>query len=420
MATTEACEGSAQEIGATYNPFDQQFLDNPHPIYERIHAVAPVCWSEAFESWLVTRYDDVTAAVNNPVFSSRNKSGPMPPSEVLEELEHGFPMAGMLYGTDPPEHTRLRTLVQAALSPELVADFEPTVRATANRVLDGFIHDRRADLYTQFVQPYTDYSILDFVGVPREDHARVWDWHHTWERIFIPGREPEDQRAETRRVVQYQHYYAAMIDARRMTPRRDLVTALVEARADGWEPLTTAEIVWELIELVGAAGNTTYGMANVLLRLLQDTQRWRTLRGDYEALTASIEEGMRVESPVLGCARETTEPVEIGGVPLPEGAPVLIAFAAANHDASVFVDSNRFDTQHGDTVPQLTLGRGSHYCVGARLARLMMRVASEVLLARLPTAHFADDFVPEFYAPYPFLRCVSSLPVAWDAAENCM
>jgi cytochrome P450 len=405
---------ATDDAAAAYDPFDQQFLDDPHPVYDRIHNEAPVCWSDAFESWLVTRYDDVASAVNNPVFSSRNKSGPMPPAEVLEELEKGFPMTGMLYGTDPPEHTRLRALVQAAITAELVADFEQPLRATANQVVYRFFYEGEADLYERFVKPYTDFAILDFVGVPREEQPRVWSWHRTWESVFIPGSEPEDQRAGARQVVDYQNYYAAMIESRRAKPRDDLVSALTHAQAEGWEPLSTGEIVWELVELVGAAGNTTYGMANVLLRLLQDGPRWRTLSENPALVPAAVEEGMRVESPVLGCARETTEPVELGGVQLPEGAPVLIAFAAANHDGDAFDDAERFDPRRRGARPQVTLGRGPHYCVGARLAKLMIVVAAQVLGERIPTAHLPDGYVPEFYAPYPFLRSVAALPARWE------
>jgi cytochrome P450 len=418
MSLTTPHETRSSDPGAAYDPFDQQFLDDPHPTYERIHKEAPVCWSDAFESWLVTRYEDVATAVNDPVFSSRNKSGPMPPVEVLEELERGFPMQGMLYGTDPPEHTRLRTFVQAALTAELVAEFEPSLRATANQVVYRFIEDGEVDLYEQFVKPYTNFAILDFLGVPRKDHERVWNWHYTWESLFIPGSEPDDQRAGARRVVDYQNYYAAMIESRRLTPRDDLVTALASARSEEWEPLTTAEIVWELIELVGAAGNTTYGMANVLLKLLQASDWWPTLADNPALLDHAVEEGMRVESPVLGCARETTKPVEVGGVELPAGAPVLIAFAAANHDGAAFSAPEHFDPEREASRPQMTLGRGPHYCVGSRLARLMITIAAQTLSERLPTARLKDGYVPKFYAPFPFLRCVESLPTQWKGGAG--
>jgi cytochrome P450 len=411
MASTQK---ASAELGDAYNPFDQRFLDEPHRVYHALHREAPVCWSDHFEAYLITRYEDVVRAANDPVFSSYGNSGPSPPTEVQEELQTAFPLTKMLYSTDPPEHTRLRTLIQGALSARLVESFEPAMRSAANEVVDTFAGAGRAELYHDYVQPLNDVAILDFVGVPREDHEQVWDWHHTWERLFIPGREPEDLRAQARRVVTYQHYYAKLGEDRRVNPRDDLVTALVNARADGHEPLTTGEIVWGLFEIVGAAGNTVYGMANVLLKLLDDQELWERLVRDRSLLPAAVEEGMRVESPVLGIARETAEPLEIGGTELPQGTPVLLAYGAANHDEDTFEKPERFDPTRKNVGRQVTLGRGPHYCAGAKLARLMITVAADVLLDRLPTARFEDGYEPAFYAPFPFLRSIASLPVRWD------
>ena len=401
------------DIGARYNPFDQEFLNNPHPVYSKIHQEAPVCWSDAFESWLVTRYDDVVGAVEDPVFSSHSKTGPMPPMEVLEELAAGFPMTEMLYGTDPPEHTRLRALIQNAMSSDLLAAFGPRMKQLAEGVIASFAADGRADLYERYVHPLTDGAILDFVGVPAADREQVMTWHRMWERLFIPGQEPEDLRSGTREVVKYQHYHAKMVEYRRADPRDDLYTTIGRARAPGHEPLTDAEIVWGLIELIGAAGNTTYGMANVLLHVLRDEARWDRLRSDRSLVPAAVEEGMRVESPVLGCARETACPVEIGGVQLPAGAPVLIAFAAANHDGDVFGAAGEFDIDRANAGRQVTLGRGPHYCIGARVARLMIGRAVEGLLDHIPAVRLDDGYEPEFYAPFPFLRSVARLPAHW-------
>jgi cytochrome P450 len=414
MAQTDTTAGAA---GAAYDPFSQSFLDDPHPVYDQLHRDAPVAWSETFESWIVTRYDDVVHAVTSTEFSSHGKSGPMPPAEVLEELAAGYPMTEMLYSTDPPEHTRLRTLITHALSNRLAEAVEPSLRATAHEIVDGFAAQGHTDLYESYVKPLTDTAIFDVVGVPREDHPRALDWQRTWESLFIPGREPDDLRSETRKVVAYEHYLAGLATERAQAPREDLVSALVHARVPGFEPLEMAEIVWGLIEIIGAAGNTTYGMANALFRLLEDRAAWEELARDRAGLAAAVEEAMRVESPVLGCARETACPVEIGGVQLPEGAPVLIAFAAANHDEAAFSKASRFDPDRANLSRQLTLGRGPHYCVGARLARTMITVAADALLDRLPDVRFVDDYKPKFYAPYPFLRSIAALPVRWTATR---
>lgn len=404
-------------LGDAYNPFDQGFLDDPHPVFDALHREAPVCWNEHFEAYLITRYEDVVEAVNSASFSSEGKSGPAPPIEVLEELAAGYPMTEMLYSTDPPEHTRLRALIAGALSQKLVESFVPAYTRTAHDIVDGFAAAGRADLYQDYVEPLLDTAILDFVGVDREDQAEVRGWHHTWESLFIPGREPDDLRSEARNVVRYQHYLAGLAEQRRAEPRDDLMTALVNARAAERAPLTTAEIVWGTIEIVGAAGNTHYGMANVLLRLLEDPARWEAIRHDRTLLDAAVEEGLRVESPVLGCARETAEPVEIGGVQLPRGAPVLIAFAAANHDGGAFPRADCFMAERDNVSRQVTLGRGPHYCVGARLARMMIAVAADVLMTRVVHVGLEKGWQPVFEAPFPFLRSVATLPVRWPVAR---
>lgn len=406
------------DVGARYNPFDPAFLNDPQQVYQEMHEQAPVAWSEAFEAYVVTRYEDVVNIVDNPKFTSEGKDGPMPPMEVLEELAKGYDLEHMLYSTDPPVHTRLRTLIQAAMPARLLTVLEEKTRQNANHVVDTLLADGKADLYPQYVNPVTDTAILDYVGVPREDQARIMELHKTWERLFIPGAEPDELRLATRNVVGYQHYWAEQLELRRTDPRDDFLTGLVQATAEGFEPLTIGEMVWGTIEVVGAAGNTTYGMANVLYRLLQDPERWEALKADRSLLDGAVEEGMRVESPVLGCARETTTEVELGGVTLPAGAPVLISFAAANLDKSTFADADKFELTRQNSARQVTLGRGGHYCIGARVGRLMIRVAADVLLDRLPNARFVDGYVPEFYAPFPFLRCISALPVTWDHAES--
>jgi cytochrome P450 len=407
------------EFGAKYNPFDPGFINDPGQVYQQLHSEAPVCWSDAFQSYVVTRYDDVVNIVDNPKFTSEGKDGPEPPAEVMEELAKGFMLEHMLYSTDPPVHTRLRTLIQSAMPARLLPVLEAKIREKANSVIDTFAADGKVDLYPQYVHPVTDTAILDYIGVPREDQAEVMGWHKTWESLFIPGAEPDELRNSTRNVVGYQHYLHDLVQKRRTDPRDDVATGFARAsseRIDDYEPLSEGEVVWGLIEVIGAAGNTTYGMANVLFRLLQNQDNWNALLTDRGLLDGAVEEGLRVESPVLGCARETTTEVELGGVKLPAGAPVLISFAAANLDQQAFAEAGEFDLARKNAARQVTLGRGGHYCIGARVGRLMIKTAADVLLDRLPTARFVEGYVPEFYAPFPFLRCVASLPVQWNGS----
>jgi cytochrome P450 len=135
------------ELGDAYNPFDQAFVDEPHRVYGALHRKAPVCWSDHFEAYLITRYEDVVRAVNDPAFSSQDNSGPAVPIEVVEELERGFPFTKMLYSTDPPEHTRLRALIHEALSGRVVQWVQASMRAAAHEGVGRFAGAGGAALY---------------------------------------------------------------------------------------------------------------------------------------------------------------------------------------------------------------------------------------------------------------------------------
>lgn len=404
-------EQAAEQIGGQYNPFDPAFLEDPQPVYARLHREAPVCYSDLFESWLITRYADLVDALDRDVLRARSgKMGPAPPDEVTAEMAKGCPRAEVLYDSDGPEYARLRTLVDAALSSQLVASLEPIARAVAVELVDA-LGSGGADLISDLVEPFADRTILDFMGVPQADHGRVRTWNHDSMTMFIPGNDVASQIAAARGVVAYQRYNLELIAARRSEPRGDIVTALAQARVDGLEPLSDVEIVWELIELTGVAGNTASGLGNVLLQLLSAPERWDAL-GDHPGLVpTAIEEALRVECPVLGSAREARETLEIGGVTVPAGAPVLLAYAAANHDADEFAAPDSFDPSRPNVEHHLTMGRGNHSCVGAPVARMQMRVAIEELSQRLPRLRLADGFEPEFTAPFPFLRTVQRLPV---------
>ncbi len=403
------------QIGAGYNPFDPEFLANPYPRIQQIHEDAPVCRSELFGSWLITRYDDLAFAADDPIFGSHNKFGPPPAPEILAELEQGYALTTTLFESEYPDRARLRSLIEAAITPELVESFEPSFRATADSLVATFAGAGHADLHERYVEPLAEAGLLDFVGVPREDHARAAAWTGNWAQLFMPARNLEEQIAGAREVVACQRYYQSLIDERAKDPRPDVITALMNARAAGVEPLTPAEIVWELMELIGAGGNTTYGMANVILQVFIDPERRDALLAEPGLVGAAVHEGLRVETPILGGPRASRAAVEVGGVELPEGSPVLLAFAAANLDRKVFPDPDRFDPRRENVDQHVAMGRGRRSCVGARLGHLMIRVAVESLLEHLPRLEFDDGFEPQFEAPYPFLRCVSSLPMHWDA-----
>jgi cytochrome P450 len=414
---------------AEYDPFDAEALKDPYPVWTRLRRESPVYRSpmpsdgwmvadpgNAAEVFLVTRHKDVAYALEHPEkFSSADdKNGPEVPAEVLEELASGLPLSSTLYNTDPPKHTRMRTLVQMAMSPARVAENEPTTRRTAYALADQLPRDG-AELLSAYIRPFANASLLDFLGIPREDHDRVLAWNRLWEELFIPGKPPDDQRRAARQVVAYQRYYAQAVEDRQRTPRPDLLTRMAQARTGGGDRLTMAEIAWCLMELISAgAANTVDGLANVLLVLLSVPERRAAVAADRSLLPGAVEEGLRLEGPTQWLPRTAAADVELSGVPIPKGSTVMLMYQAANRDPEMYPDPDEYLPGRKNVKKHLAYGRGVHYCIGAGWSRMAIRVGIEALIDRLPGIRLDEGYEPEFYLPIPVLRCVRELPVNWS------
>lgn len=415
-----------------YDPFDPGAVKDPYPAWARLRREAPVYRSpmrsdgwmvadpdSAAAVFLVTRHADVAYVLEHPeLFSSADdKNGPEVGAEVHEELARGLPLSSTLYNTDPPEHTRMRTLVQMGMSPPRVAENEPATRRTA-RALAERLSGGRAELLDAYIRPYANASLLDFLGIPAPDHDRVLTWNRLWEELFIPGRPPEDQRRAAQQVVAYQQYYTDAVQERKRAPRPDLLTRLARARTDDGAELSMAEIAWCLMELISAgAANSVDGLANVLLILLSEPGRWAAVAADRGLLTAAVEEGLRLEGPTQWLPRTAAADVELGGELIPEGSTVMLMYQAANHDPEVFPEPDQYRPERKDVKKHLAYGRGVHYCIGAGWSRMAIRAGIEALIDRLPGISLAPGYEPEFYLPIPVLRCVRELPVTWKVAQ---
>ncbi|GAB3153980.1 cytochrome P450 [Micromonospora sonneratiae] len=415
----------------TYDPFDPELIQDPHPFYHRIRQLAPVfpssmssdMWmvsDEAAKVYVVTRYDDLAYVLEHPeLFPSGNKTGPEDPPEVTEELARGIPKAKTLYDSDQPGHTRLRTLMQGAWSSQRVEQFAPRIRDWAGKAIDGFAGTGSAELFAEYADVVMDHAILDFLGIPSEDHEQVHAWDKLWVKVFIPGHPPEDQRAAAREIVEYQRYLERLFNDRRENPRDDVASALVHATTDDGDRLTMAELVWGLMEMYGAGyGNTAEGLANMLFLLLHEPQRWEELLQQRELLADAVEEGLRMEGPVQWLSREAAQDTELGGVTIPKGSTVMVLYSAANRDPEAFPEPDEFcPARRGATrtgAKHVAHGRGIHYCVGAGWSRVAIRAGVEALMDRLPDVRLRADFTPEFHLPEPMVRCVKALPAVWQ------
>jgi cytochrome P450 len=406
------------EMGSGFNPFDASFLADPHAFFARVRRDAPVCHNAFLDTWIVTRYEDAMRVLgDHEAFSSDNKIGPMSswPEEVAEFLgKEGYPVAAQLFGTDPPVHTRIRTLFLEGFTPHRIAALEPSIRAFAHELLDKIADDGVAELRASYTHPLPRTIILDLIGVPREDHAQLELWHEAWGGLYAPGAPVKALLASARQVVDYQRYYAGKIAYRRANPGDDLISALVTARREGIEPLQDGELIWQLMGLLAAGHETTTNaLTGLLVELLTDREQWQQMVADPRRVEAVVEEGIRMANPVLGLPRVTTKDVDFGGTTVPEGAQLLVSFASANRDLPEASDPDTFNPDRTNVAKHIAFGWGVHYCIGARLARMQLRVALEVLAERLPDLRLKPGVKSE-YAPHPFLWGPSRLEVEWN------
>jgi cytochrome P450 len=366
----------------------------------------------------VTRYDDIVAILRDPdTFSSRDTIPTHPDMEPeVQAALRGYRHPKHLINSDPPEHARLRGLVNHGFAPRRVAALEPAIREVAGALIAGFQSDGRADLVEQLAYPLPLTVILRMLGIPPADmdackrmSRDITPW--AWGAATLPT----DVLVECARgMVAFQEYSTALVAARRHEPQDDLISHLVSAHEDGRAALSDDEIVELLPGLILAGHETTANLiTNTVRLLLCDTDQWDALDVSPELIPAAVEEGLRCDTSVNGMIRTVTRDATIGGTPLREGDRLFLLFGSANHDESQYFQSEQFRVPRPDNEPpHLAFGRGIHYCIGAPLARLEARVALELMRSSLANMRLASG--PLDHYPNFLFRGYKRLDVLWD------
>ncbi|HEU4405367.1 MAG TPA: cytochrome P450 [Polyangiaceae bacterium] len=394
-------------------------LEDPYPLYAKARREAPVFYSPVFDLWFVTAYRDAKAIVRDPArFSSHYliRTPQNPPPEVAAVLAEEVAEIPMLVNDDPPAHTRVRALVSKAFLPQRIAAMEPRVREIAERHIDAFAAEGSADVIARFAYPLPMQVICEIVGLPVSGMDDIKRWCNDLIALTAMYTSAEQKVAAARGSVAFQRWLGGIVDARRAAPTGDLLSALIEARVEGQAPLSREEIVSLLITLIFGGHETTTNMiGNALLLLFANPGALAAVKNDRGLLPAAVEESLRMDASIQGMMRTTTEPVELGGVALPKGAKVFVLFAAANRDPAEFPEPDAFELRRPNVESHLAFGRGIHFCMGAALARLEIRVALEALFARLPDLRLAPG-QPYLYVPTFMHRGPKQLRLTWGPA----
>jgi cytochrome P450 len=406
------------EASPVFNPFLPENVTDPYPLYARLRRDAPVSFSAMLNMWVVSRHEDISAILRAPErFSSGDVLRPPLdlPAEVQAILAADYLPEYPLLGSDPPAHGPLRSFVGKTFTPRRVAESEPWVRRTAEELVDSFAGEGRADLVARYTVPFALRVMAQTFAIPLDDMIRIKGWCDH-ESLFLAAQLPPDQLAPyAHSIVALRRYLHAMIESRRQSASDDLVTALVRAQSEGGVggvQLETKELA-SMISVLIFAGHetTTNALGNILLLLSQHPEVWNAMRRDPSCIPAVVEEGLRAAAPVMAMMRTSVTDTEVGGAAVPAGARMLLLFASANRDERVFPDPDRFDPTRPNLEQQLAFGRGIHFCVGASLARMELRVALETLVARLPALRLE---APPVFLPELIHRGPKRLEIAWD------
>jgi cytochrome P450 len=360
-----------------YDPYAYATHEDPYPIYAALRARAPVYRNDRLGFWALSRHADVLAAFRDPArFSSRHGVSLDPAAS------HPGAQATMSFlAMDPPRHTRMRALVSRGFTPRRIAALEPRIRALALRYLERVAADGRCDFIRDVAGRLPMDVISEMLGVPEADRDRLRALADT-----VVHREEgvtDVPAAGMEAAARLLRYLNDLVAARRRQPRDDLTGALLVAEIDG-DRLSDMEVVGFLFLMIIAGNETTTKLlGNALYWLWRNPGERRKVGADPGLIPAWIEETLRYDGSTQALARTLAADVELHGARLRAGDRVVLLVGSANRDERVFPDPDRFDVAR-DTAAMLSFGQGTHFCLGAALARLEARVALEEVQARLP------------------------------------
>jgi cytochrome P450 len=352
---------------------------------------------DAAPVFFVYRYDDIARVLrDSDTFSS---------GHIIDLIMGPVMGEHIMLGMDGERHRRYRSLVSMAFRNKALARWEDELVGTvANELIDRFADRGRAELVREFTFPYPTKIIAGLLGLPRDDYKQFQRWS-----IAILGflSKPEEAIAASQEVKQY---VAGILADRRRHPCQDLITDLADAELDG-ERLSDEEIFSFVRLLLPAGVETTYrSLGNLLFTLLSHPDQLEAVRAERSLVQQTIEESLRLETPLLNITRLATTDTELSGVHVPAGSTIMLMLAAANREEDRFSDPDAFDTWRAEPKAHISFGHGAHVCLGIHLARLEMRVALNLLLDRLPGLRL-DPTADDPHIRGQVFRSPTSLPV---------
>jgi cholest-4-en-3-one 26-monooxygenase len=386
----------------------------PHAWLAYLRRHDPVHWQDEQGGpgfWAVTRYEDCVKVNRDYERFSSAARGTMP----FEMSDDDVAQQGlMMLNMDPPLHTRYRRLVNKGFTPRMVRDLEENIHRVTDRILDDVIETGEADFVTQLSAELPLQVIAELLGVPQEDRHRMFEWSNS----MVGSEDPEYQAQADQALVAAMELYAyaaELFATKRIDPHADLMSALTTVEVEG-EHLSDMELELFFLLLTVAGNETTRNlMSGAMHAFFEHPDQWERLVADRNLLPTAVEEMLRFVTPVMNFRRTAMCDLTLGATKVAEGDKVVFFHASANRDEDVFENPDSFDVSR-DPNPHIAFGGGgAHFCLGANLARMEIRVMFEHLLDRMPDIRQAGD-VQRLQSQ--FINGVKHLPVAFTPAAR--
>jgi cholest-4-en-3-one 26-monooxygenase len=382
------------------------YAGDPHPAYQWLRDEAPAYWDPVNQIWGISRYEDVLSIERDTArYSSARGSRPL------------IEMSASMINRDDPRHQQQRKLVSGRFSPRAVRRHEKRVRAIATELVSAAAAKGTVEVVTEIAAPMPAMVIAELLGFGHDQWRKCMEWsERTMSSAGFRDDDPRQPAGSPAAIGEFAAAFAELIEARRRDPRDDLVSAWVHGTIDG-EPLDLPEIIQEgLLLLDGGAETTRSVIGQTVWNLARFPDQRQILLADPSVIQATaVEEFIRYATPILNMRRTVVSGHELRGQQLREGDQVLLMYGAANTDDRAFSEPRRFDMtrRHNHHV---AFGFGTHFCLGANLARLELRVLFEELLGAAPGIRLAPGSEPEF-APGYFTRTLHELWVEFSPAR---
>ncbi|PGR71534.1 cytochrome P450 [Bacillus thuringiensis] len=391
-----------------------QFKEDAYEIYKESRKKQPILFVNQVEigkEWLITRYEDALPLLKDNrlkkdwtnVFSQDIKN-------MYLSVDNSDHLTTHMLNSDPPNHSRLRSLVQKAFTPKMIAQLDGRIERIADDLISDIERKGILNLVDDYSFPLPIIVISEMLGIPKEDQAKFRIWSHA---VIASPETPEEIKETEKQLSEFITYLQYLVDMKRKEPKEDLVSALILAESEGHK-LSARELYSMIMLLIVAGHETTVNLiTNTVLALLENPNQLQLLKDNPKLIDSAIEEGLRYYSPVeVTTARWAAEPFQIHDRTIEKGDMVVIALASANRDETVFENPEVFDITR-ENNRHIAFGHGSHFCLGAPLARLEAKIAITNLFNRMPELKIKGNREEIKWQGNYLMRSLEELPLTF-------